>query len=49
MFFSSTYAPNVNTPEYACIYDKIKSIFKKYNHNGIVKYDYDTEKYIGSI
>ena len=48
-YFSSAYAPKEGTSEYSNIYNKIEILFRKHNINGMVKYNYDTEIYIGGI
>ncbi|MFW9947588.1 MAG: class I SAM-dependent methyltransferase [Candidatus Odinarchaeota archaeon] len=46
---SASYIPLEDSPEYEDMIKELANIFNKYQHNGIIKLEYDTEVYYGSL
>lgn len=47
--FSSSYTPLEGHPHYELFLDSLHAIYKKYNKNGIVKFNYQTEVILGKL
>lgn len=47
--FSSSYTPQTGHPNYEKLIEQMKNLFEKYNENGFVKFNYNTEVFSGRI
>lgn len=47
--FSSSYTPQIGHPNYEKLIERMKILFEKYNENGFVKFNYNTEVFSGRI
>lgn len=47
--FSSSYTPQKDHSNYNLFHTKLETLHKKYNNNGIVQFNYQTEVYIGKL
>ncbi|MFX1361489.1 MAG: class I SAM-dependent methyltransferase, partial [Promethearchaeota archaeon] len=46
---SASYIPLENSPEYEDMIKELAFIFDKYQHDGTIKLEYDTEVYYGTF
>jgi ubiquinone/menaquinone biosynthesis C-methylase UbiE len=46
---SSSYAPNEHNPHFEPMIEELKDIFERHQHNGNVRFEYDTNVYSGSL
>lgn len=46
---SCSYSPKKNTKEYQIIYDELENAFNRYSVDNKIKFNYETEMYIGEI